>query len=218
MKKAARFVSVIYVVAAVLFTVTFSVGLPIYIRQFYFSQIDDLMLEKRSGATSEQIKEAYNGLMDYLTLPNAEFTTGVFEYSEEGKSHFADCKSLFTLNSTVLLLSFAFLLAFELSKKMRNKLLVRRDLLSVAGGVTLSLSTLLAWAISTNFDKTFDAFHRLFFAGKNNWVFDPVTDEIITVLPEKFFENCAVLIGVGIVTVSVAFIVLGIVKKRIFTK
>ena len=110
MKKLSLFVSVIYVIAAVLFTVSFSIGLPIHIRGFYFSQIDDLELEKASGATEDEIREAYNELLDYLVYPNAEFSTGVFEYSEEGKSHFEDCKDLFMLNFAVLIISAAFLL------------------------------------------------------------------------------------------------------------
>ncbi len=218
MKKLSCIVSILYVIAAVLFTATFSIGLPIYARQFYFSQIDDLELEKESGATKEQIKESYNELIDYLTIPNAEFSTGVFEYSEEGKSHFEDCKHLFLLNGTVLLISAAFLAAAEILDKTKKLPLARRDLLAIAGGTTLSVCTVLTVLVAIDFDRAFTAFHKLFFAGKDNWVFDSETDEIIKILPADFFANCAILIGAGIIVLSVLFIVIGIVKKRIFTK
>ncbi len=218
MKKLSLFVSVIYVIAAVLFTVSFSIGLPIHIRGFYFSQIDDLELEKASGATEDEIREAYNELLDYLVYPNAEFSTGVFEYSEEGKSHFEDCKDLFMLNFAVLIISAAFLLCAEILDKTKKLVLARRDLCAVSGGVTLSLCTLLVTVVSMDFDTAFDVFHKMLFAGKDNWYFDPRTDEIIKVLPEEFFMSCAVLIGIGIVVISVIFIVAGLVKKRIFTK
>lgn len=218
MKKLSLFVSVIYVIAAVLFTVSFSIGLPIHIRDFYFSQIDDLELEKVSGATEDEIREAYNGLLDYLVYPNAEFSTGVFEYSEEGKSHFEDCKALFALDFAVLIISAAVLLCAEILDKTKKLVLARRDLCAVSGGVTLSLCTLLVTVVSTDFDTAFKVFHKILFAGKDNWYFDPRTDEIINVLPEEFFMSCAVLIGAGIVVISVIFIVAGLVKKRIVTK
>lgn len=218
MKKLSYTFSVLYVLAAILFTVTFSIGLPVYVRQFYFLHIDLLSLESESGVEKEQIKEAYNELMDYLTLPNAEFSTGVFEYSKEGKSHFEDCKSLFLLNGTVLIASTVTLLLFEILDKTKKLTLIRRDLSSVAGGVTLVLCTVLTLFASLDFERAFTVFHKIFFAGKNNWVFDPSTDGIIKVLPAEFFANCAVLIGAGIVTVSVIFIVLGFIKKRNFTK
>ena len=37
-------------------------------------------------------------------------------------------------------------------------------------------------------------FHALFFPGKDNWLFNPYTDEIINILPQEFFMNCAILI------------------------
>lgn len=46
-----------------------------------------------------------------------------------------------------------------------------------------------------DFDKAFVVFHHLFFPGKTNWLFNPETDEIIQVLPEAFFRDCAILIG-----------------------
>ena len=218
MKKLSLFVSVIYVIAAVLFTVTFSIGLPIYVRGFYFAQIDTLELEELSGADRSEIKEAYNALMDYLVYPNAEFSTGVFKYSEEGKSHFEDCKSLFSLNASVLIASTVILLVTTALDKTKRLPLARRDLLAVAGGATLSTCTLFVLAIALDFERAFDIFHRLFFIGKDNWAFNPVTDEIINVLPVGFFANCAALIGAGIIAISLIFIVVGTVKKRKFHK
>ncbi len=218
MKKLSRFISVLYVTALILFTLTFSIGLPIYARHFYYLQIDFLELERESGKTKQEIKDAYNGLLDYLTFPNAEFTTGVFEHSEEGKSHFEDCKRLFLLNGTVLAVSTVLLISAHILDKTKKLPFLRRDLNAVAGGITLSVCTVLAVLVSLDFDRAFTVFHKLFFPGKDNWSFSPVTDEIINILPERFFANCAVLIGAGIVGISVILIVTGLRKKRIFTK
>ena len=63
---------------------------------------------------------------------------------------------------------------------------------------------LIIWA--AGFDRAFIVFHKLFFPGKDNWIFDPAADEIINVLPELFFLDCAVLIAVFILLWSVVFI------------
>ena len=52
------------------------------------------------------------------------------------------------------------------------------------------------------FDKAFEVFHKIFFPQKQNWILNPKTDEIINVLPQKFFMNCAILIGVSILVFS----------------
>ncbi|MDY6096348.1 MAG: DUF1461 domain-containing protein [Oscillospiraceae bacterium] len=33
----------------------------------------------------------------------------------------------------------------------------------------------------------------MFFPGKTNWLFDPRTDQIILILPDTYFRNCAIL-------------------------
>ena len=45
-----------------------------------------------------------------------------------------------------------------------------------------------------DFDRAFVIFHRVFFPGKENWIFDWQTDPIILFLPQDFFRNCAILI------------------------
>ena len=108
----------LFIVALMVFIITFSIGLPIYCRFFYYLQIDALDLPEKTGYSYAQIKEAYDQVLNYLTLPNRPFGTGVFYCSKEGASHFADCKSLFNLNLIALIASSAvLLLTFVLSKK-----------------------------------------------------------------------------------------------------
>ena len=92
--------------------ITFSIGLPIYFRPFFYLQIDTLniqddlkLIDEYADFTKQDIKDAFNEVMDYLTVPGNEFGTGVFPYSEEGKSHFVDCKGLFDLNITAFIIS-----------------------------------------------------------------------------------------------------------------
>jgi integral membrane protein (TIGR01906 family) len=65
-----------------------------------------------------------------------------------------------------------------------------------------------------DFEKAFEVFHKLFFPGKENWLFDPRVDEIINVMPFEFFRNCAILILSSVVIISVTFIIMGIKAKK----
>jgi uncharacterized membrane protein len=97
-----RVIPAVFAVALVLLVLTVSIGLPIYCRPFYYAHIDALDLE-RSGFTENQIRTAYDQVLDYLTLPGKPFGTGELAYSAEGEAHFADCKVLFDLNAGVLI-------------------------------------------------------------------------------------------------------------------
>jgi integral membrane protein (TIGR01906 family) len=192
-----RLLSILLAIATVILTITFSIGLPIYVRGFYYAHIDSLELVRRTGHTEEEIRDAYDEVLDYLTLPGREFGTGVFKYSEEGRSHFEDCRGLFTLNATALLLSLATVITLTVLAKKKLFSVSRPfgcSLLLTCGASTLSFFALLALLISLDFDTAFVIFHQLFFPGKDNWVFNARTDEIIRALPQTFFMNCAILI------------------------
>ena len=51
-------------------------------------------------------------------------------------------------------------------------------------------------------------------SGKTNWVFDARTDQVILVMPETFFRNCAILIGVLLVIFVLLYLLLGAKKKE----
>ena len=56
------------------------------------------------------------------------------------------------------------------------------------------LFALIGGLAALDFDAAFTIFHRIFFPGKDNWLFNPFTDPIITLLPQDFFLHCALLI------------------------
>ena len=208
--------SVVMVISLVLFTITFSIGLPIYVRGFYYMQIEPLGLEEETGYTYDEIKEGYDEVLDFLTRPGGEFSAGVFEFSEEGASHFEDCKVLFTLNGVVLIVS-SVLIAVLLILR-RKGIYNPATVFKCAPRYYSGIATLVGFAVigvlaATNFDNAFRIFHKIFFPGKDNWMFNPYTDEIIMAMPQQFFMNCAILIVVSIITISTVFILTSRNKK-----
>ena len=207
----------LFAIFTVLLIISASIALPIYIRPFYYAHIGPYRLVERTGQSAEDIRAAYDEVLDYLTLPGREFGTGVFEYSEEGASHFADCKGLFTLDTVVLIVSLVAVVVLAVLAGRGVFRLCRpfgAHVLLTSGGATLSLFALLGLVIALDFNTAFVVFHQLFFPGKENWVFDPSTDGIITALPQGFFANCAVLIGAAVIALSLGCVVYGMVERK----
>ena len=206
----------LFIVALSLFIITFSIGLPIYCRFFYYLQINALDLPSQTGCSYAQIKSAYDEVLNYLTLPNMPFGTGVFYYSAEGASHFADCKALFNLNLIVLLSSSAILILTFILNKKKLITLCRPFSMHPAFVSAVSIFALIfiiAIFAMIDFTSVFVVFHLIFFPGKDNWQFDPRETEIINALPEQFFMNCAILIGVSIFVFCLSIIITQLVKK-----
>lgn len=201
----------VFCLCLVLFMLTFAIGLPIYGRFFYYLQIKLLDMENNTGWSYETIKKAYDEVLNFCTLPWVkEFSAGSLKFSAEGAAHFADCKVLFNLNFGVLVSSAAVLLTTILLNKFKVITLLkikghRAYLISAAVAVALPLLVILIIA-AVGFDEAFAGFHAMFFPGKDNWVFDPRTDEIIRVMPEEFFMNCAIIIASGLIGFAAALI------------
>ena len=183
-------------VLAALTLLTAAIAAPILCRPFYYAHIGPMHLEERTGLTREEIKTAFNEMLDYC-LGADEFSTGVLRWSESGKAHFTDVRVLFLLDLRVLAVSAA-LLAATLLFVWKTGLTPARPLgrgPMFWAGAGLGGAFLLVGALAAlDFDRAFVLFHALFFPGKDNWLFDPAADQIINILPQEFFRNCALLV------------------------
>lgn len=196
-----KLLTLLYCTALALFIISFSVGIPIYCRFFYYIQIKTLKLEAATGLTYHDIKAAYDEVLNYLTMPWFAFGTGSLAYSASGKAHFSDCKTLFNINFTVMFLSAAVLITLKILQKRKiikiPTLKGHQAYFYSAAGVLIIFATLAA-VITADFDSAFEIFHAIFFPGKTDWLFNPLQDEIILIMPERFFVNCAIIIVVSV--------------------
>ena len=209
--KTNRVLSAIFALALVLFLLTAAISLPIYCRGFYYAHIEALDLPARTGHSAQEIRSAYDEVLDYLTKPNREFGTGVFPHTADGAAHFADCKVLFDLNRNVLLLSgaaLAVLLLLRMLGKTGPYRLGRKSAAFWAAIFAVVLPIVVGGLAALNFDRAFVVFHTLFVPGKSNWVFNWYDDAIIQALPQDFFMHCAMLIGGGLLCFSAGVLVL----------
>ncbi|MBR5217888.1 MAG: TIGR01906 family membrane protein [Oscillospiraceae bacterium] len=202
-------------VLTALAVLTGSIAVPLLVRPFYWLHIKPFGLE-RTGLTAAQIREAYDGVMDYCLGLRDTFSAGVLPFSAEGASHFADVRVLFLLDLWVLLVSLAALVLLWVYRRHKAVELHRFRGRGSAfwGCVGLGAAFLvIGAAAAVDFDRAFTIFHTLFFPGKDNWLFDPYTDPVILLLPQEFFRNCAILI-LALLLIACAILMLRDRRKR----
>ncbi len=212
-----KILTAIFGVTLFFLILTVCIGMPIYCRFFYYVQINTLGLVEKTGYSYQTIKTAYDQVLNYLTLPGFEFGTGELKYSADGMAHFVDCKVLFNLNFWVMLISAVICITLFILHKKGVFTLVKPKGFFVgfwSAIVAIVLPIIIGGLAALDFNRAFQIFHMIFFPGKDNWVFNPSEDEIIRILPQTFFMNCAIFIGVSLIVICTVIIVLSIVARK----
>ncbi|MCR5067608.1 MAG: TIGR01906 family membrane protein [Erysipelotrichaceae bacterium] len=208
--KKSKTLAVVMIITTALFILSLSIALPILFRPFYYWHINILKLPQETGFTYDQIKTAYDEMLDFCLGLRSVFSTGVLRFSESGMLHFVDVRGLFLLDLAVLIVSSLIIILTRLLKK---KAVVEPHRFyghtpEYYGAELLAVVFIMITLLSLgNFDRTFVIFHKIFFPGKTNWLFNPYEDEIINVLPEVFFRNCAIAIVVILIGLCTYFII-----------
>ena len=204
-----KLLSVLLAIAIALTLLTGAIAAPILCRPFYYAHIGPLELEERTGLTREEIRTAYDEMLDYC-LGGEEFSTGVLKWSQSGKDHFTDVRVLFLLDLRVFAAGAAAIVILLIAGRLRRRSparLLGRGPCFWAGAGLGGAFLIVGGLAALDFDRAFTVFHTIFFPGKTNWLFDPNTDQIINILPETFFMDCAILI-LAVLVVGCAALIL----------
>jgi integral membrane protein (TIGR01906 family) len=177
----------------------------------YKFDINFLKIEELARMTKEDILSNYETLISYLkTSFNGELRFPTLPMSPHGKIHFVEVKNIFVT------LDYIMYIALFLSVIGIIYCVIKKDylFLKLNSIFLIILPVLLAIPFAIDFDKTFTAFHKLFF-NNDYWLFDPKTDPIINLLPQDFFMHCAILILVIIAIESIiSFLLYKLTKKN----
>lgn len=196
-----------------IFILSFSIAFVILFRPYYYLNVKILDIEQKTGYTYEQITTAYDDVMDFLVL-GEEFKTGDLKYTEDGKSHFEDCKKLFVFDFICVGVSFIYILViFILQKTKKIHLEFKRFSPGIYSlfGIGAFILIFATWGI-ISFDSLFKAFHLLCFPGKDNWMFNASKDQIVRILPTDLWINfCLLIIFIVLIFTSV---IIGLEIKR----
>jgi integral membrane protein (TIGR01906 family) len=175
-------------------------------RFIYYFDISHLKIAETSGLDRQVIIENYDTLIDY----NSPFFRGDLKFptltaSASGLEHFIEVKNIFVsfyYTGLVSLIAAIIIILYKMRKKDRSYLFVSAITVLVLPAVT-------ALGCAINFDAAFVIFHKIFFRN-NYWLFDPVTDPVITILPDTFFLHELIVI--------IAFVVIGSAVLFLFSR
>ncbi|MBM7713023.1 TIGR01906 family membrane protein [Enterococcus xiangfangensis] len=168
---------------------TLAITLTINARWLYQFDIGQLDLLDYTTLSEKELLHNFDQLMRYLNVPWVESLQMTdFPVSTSGAKHFYEVKRLFLLNYGLLLVTVipSVLYLRHLIKQKRLWTLIQPFRIAVVAPIVI------AFMMAVNFDRFFILFHGVLF-NNDAWIFDPMTDPIINVLPETFFLHCFIL-------------------------
>ncbi|MBQ6820376.1 MAG: TIGR01906 family membrane protein [Clostridium sp.] len=195
MNKIFRFALKIFLgILGALFIIGISTIIGLNSKFIYYYAIDKYNLSKVVNIPKEVIIKDFNTLIEYLQNIFIEKLSFInFPMSSNGEYHFYEVKMIFiSIYIIVITILIFFIVIYIINKKKNNSL----DLINILNyGVNTLIGVILALtiAISVNFSKIFEVFHKVFF-NNDYWIFDAKTDPIINILPEEVFKLYAIYI------------------------
>ncbi|MBV7392301.1 TIGR01906 family membrane protein [Enterococcus alishanensis] len=186
---------------------TLAITLTINARWLYSFSVDHLNVLDYVTFSKNQLMKNFDQLMHYLNLPWVDqLKMSDFPVSESGAVHFVDVKKLFLLNYGVLIVTIIPSIFYLRHLVKTKRLWTMQRPFKIAFVIPLVIAAVGA----LNFNQFFVLFHETFFSN-DDWIFNPVTDPIINVLPEDFFMYCFILF---FVLLEVFFLVQIFIGKR----
>ena len=185
--------------------------------KFYEKEYAKYEVTEELVMTMEDVMDVTEKMMAYLIGEREELSVMTTVegkeqdfFNEQDRLHMADVKNLFLggLKLRWILLAAAVVLVFIL---LIRKVKLREILsgayfraLAICGSLTVILGILF----SSDFNTYFTIFHEIFFTN-DLWLFDPEADYMIRMLPEGFFYDMVMRIGlcfiIGLVLLTLLF-------------
>lgn len=190
MKKLNNFISLFCGVLLALFLLSSSVIFALNFKPLYKFDATRLNIPLEAHISKDATIKNYNILIDYLSpFNNNDLNFEDFSMSNEGREHFIDVKNIFNIITYISLFTFIFSLLFIIHlSRIKNF-----SFLKYAYFMLVLIPLILAIPFIINFDKSFIKFHELCFSN-DYWLFDPIKDPIINILPQEFFFHESMLI------------------------
>ncbi len=174
--------------------ISLSVVFTLAFRPLYYLDMQLFDLPEKTGYSEEKILENYNELIDYnLSFLDSELKLPSLPMSESGQIHFQEVKTIFNVFK-YMAAGGAVLCSVWIWRMNKKKEYFYLKLTAV---LTLALPLLTGALVAADWDWAFTTFHTLAF-DNDYWIFDPVRDPVINILPDAFFLHCALLILGGI--------------------
>lgn len=207
MRKSHFFINFIGSLSLISFIFSLSIFLISNTRFIYHEDIEPLNLSESSNISNEEIKQNFDELLYYINHKEPEeLKLTSFPVSTEGSIHFKDTKALFLKNKLLLFISLVFLCVCVYFSFANKNI---KFLYFGAFSCLLILALIFTVAL-VNFDSAFTLFHNILFTN-DYWLFSPISDPVITILPQEFFFHCFVFICASISLLSLLSLAIGFI-------
>ena len=193
-----KYSAVDYILALLctLTVVCLAVSITVWFRPLYYADIEFLDIPEKSGYSEEVCHNNYDVLIDYNVIGGtSELEFPDMEMSEHGRIHFEEVKRIFIFMQIEALAGTAVLAAVYFRRK-------RRGWMHLTGFVSLAVAAAVLLAVVVDWEWAFETMHGLLF-DNDYWLFNPQTDSVIKILPDRFFMHCGIMI-IGLTAVLTA--------------
>lgn len=158
-----------------------------------------------TGFTPADLRAATDSILADLVFGPPDFDVevgGQAVLDERERAHMRDVRTVFMgfFAATAVLVVAAAVVAWR--RRARDRSASWRAVRNGALGLIVGLVLLGGYAFIA-FDILFEVFHRLFFAG-GSYTFDPATERLVQLFPFAFWQETAIILGVGAVLVAIA--------------
>lgn len=165
-----------------------------------------------TGMTWAEIDAITQSLLADLVFWTGDFDVSEFHparccppnvLSDAERSHMRDVRGVFT-GFWILVLAGVVVLSvgFRRARGTEARAAAWRSVARGARVLAVAVAVVGAFAVLA-FDAAFEVFHRLFFSA-GSYSFNPATDRLVQLFPERFWSEIAIAVGVVVVVVAVA--------------
>lgn len=133
-------------------------------------------------------------------------------FNQREKDHMVDVRNLITSGKKlriILIGVVAILLAFLKWLKVPIVKVISKSSVFTIAAITVG-GGILGYIISRNFTEAFEVFHEILFTN-TLWVLDYTTDRLINMVPEVFFINMAIKIGITFFSMTLLFFIISLI-------
>lgn len=185
-----KLLNVVISICLALFVIGSSVIITMNIKNIYYNDIDKLNIESMIDLSREDIIENYDYLIDYNLSWNAgEFKLPSLPSSPNGKIHFEEVRDIFQNVKVLTIITGIISIIGGILQIRKGQFKFLRN----ASILIVIMPILLAIPIAINFNACFIMFHKIMFSN-DYWIFNPIIDPVINMLPEAFFMHMGVAI------------------------
>lgn len=177
-----------------IFIITLAIVITVFFKPLYYFDIDYLHISETTGLSVDVIRHNYDILIQYQSL----FYQGTlnlpdFIMSSSGRIHFEEVKRIFEIIQVTCFVSglCSLVMVYRRLKQKEYRFLRLTSLFAVG------IPIIIGFFAAIDFNKAFVIFHQIVFRN-DYWIFNEITDPVITILPEAFFMHCFMMI-VGLV-------------------